>query len=99
MDVAAIGEAVDAPRVAVEGEDDRFVGREDLIEFLVGEAVGVFGRGLQGHEVNDVDHADLEVGDLFAEKGDGGQGFEGGYVSAAGHDHVRACFGIRTIVC
>ena len=33
--VAAVGQAVDQPRVAVEGEDDRFVGGEDRVELRI----------------------------------------------------------------
>ena len=41
--VAAVGEAVDQPRVAVIGEDDGFVAGEQRIEGVIVEAVGVFG--------------------------------------------------------
>ena len=36
---AAIGQAMDQPRIAVKGEDDRLVGREEDVEILVAQAV------------------------------------------------------------
>ena len=44
---APVGEAVDQPRVAVVGEDDRPVGREDRVELAVGEPVRVLAVGLR----------------------------------------------------
>ena len=44
---------------------------------------------LELHEVDDIDDADFQVGQMLAQDGDGGQGFEGGHVAAAGHDDVR----------
>ncbi len=58
---AAIGEAVDEPGVAVEGEDDGLVFGEEDVEVGVGEAVGMFGAGLEFHEIDDVDDADFEL--------------------------------------
>ncbi len=40
---APIGQTMNQPRIAVVGEDDRLVGREDRVELPVGEAVGMFG--------------------------------------------------------
>ena len=37
--VAAIGEAMDQPGIAVEGEDDRLVGGEERVELRVAQAV------------------------------------------------------------
>lgn len=39
-------------------------------------------------EVDDVDEADFEVGDMFAEEGDGCESLEGRYVAARGEDNV-----------
>ena len=36
-----VGQPVDEPRVAVIGEDDGFVGREEGVKVAVGEAVGM----------------------------------------------------------
>ena len=41
---AAVREAMDQPRIAVVGEDDGAVAREELVELAIGEAVRV--RGL-----------------------------------------------------
>ena len=45
---APVGEAVDQPGVAVEGEDDRPVGGEEGVELGVGEAVGVLASPAAG---------------------------------------------------
>jgi hypothetical protein len=46
----------------VEGEEDRLLGGEQRVEVAVGEAVRVLVRGLQPHEIHDVDDADLHPG-------------------------------------
>ena len=40
---AAIGQPVNQPRVGVEGEDDRFVRREQGVELRIAQAVRMFG--------------------------------------------------------
>src|SRR5437868_8011407 len=74
--VAAVGEAVDEPGVAVEVEDDRLVGGEEGVELGVRHAVRVFGGGLQAHQVDDVDDADLQVGQVLAQQRGGGERFQ-----------------------
>src|SRR5258708_32571169 len=59
---AAIREAVNEPRIAVIGKDDRLVGCEEGIEFTVGEAMRMFTGRLDGHQVDDVDEADFNGG-------------------------------------
>ncbi len=54
-----VGQPVDQPRVAVVGEDDRPVGREERVELAVGQAVRVLRLRLEPHQVDDVDDADL----------------------------------------
>jgi len=76
--VAAVGEAVDQPRVAVVGEDDRLVRGEERVELLIRHAVRMFGGGLQAHQVDDVDDADLEVRHVLAHQGDRSQGLQRG---------------------
>ena len=60
----AVGQAVDQPRVAVVGEDHRPVGGEQRVELAVGQPVRVLGVGLQPHQVDDVDDADLQLGQI-----------------------------------
>ena len=51
------------PGIAVAGEDDRSVGgEEEGVELGVGHPVGVFAVRLETHQINDVDHPDLEPG-------------------------------------
>ena len=93
--VTPVSEPVNDPRIAVEGEDDGDADGKELVEFLVGQAVRMFGGGLQGHEVHYVHDTDAEVGNAGAEQADSGQGFHGGHVSAAGDNHFRAAFVVR----
>ena len=51
---------------------------EEHVVVLVGEAVGVLGVGLELHQVHHVDHPHLQLGQVAAEDGDGGQGLQGG---------------------
>ena len=77
------------PRVAVESKNDRFIGGEQRIEVGVRESVRMLAGGLQGHEIDHVDHADLELGNMPAQQVDCGQSLESRHVTAAGHDYVR----------
>src|SRR5215471_12201197 len=52
---APIGQPMDQPRVAVIGEDDRSVAREQRVEIAVRETMWMVLAGLQAHQVNDVD--------------------------------------------
>ena len=84
----AVGEPVDQPRVAVVGEDDRPVRREQRVELRVGQAVRVLRRRLEAHQVDDVDEADLQLGQVLADQVDRGQRLEGRDVAGAGDDDV-----------
>ena len=61
---------------------------EQRVVVGVAEPVRVLGGGLQFHQVDDVDHADLQLGQVLAEDRDGAQDLQGRGVSAAGHDDV-----------
>ena len=45
-------------------------------------------RGWSAHQVDDVDDADLQVGQVLAEEVDGGQRLQRRHVAGAGHDDV-----------
>ena len=85
---AAVGQPVDQPRIGMEGEDDRLVLGEELVEIHVAQPVRMLGLRLQLHEVDDVDHPDFQLGQMLAQDGDGGERLQRGHVAAAGHDHV-----------
>ena len=55
-----VGQAVNEPGVAVVREDNWSVCGEERVEVAVAQAVRMFARRLQGHEVHDVDDADLQ---------------------------------------
>src|SRR5665647_2277637 len=66
---AAVGQPVDQPRVGMEREDHRLVLGEDFVEIRVAQAVRVFARRLQPHQVDDVDHPDFQLGQMLAHDG------------------------------
>ena len=86
--VAAVGEPVDQPRVAVVGEDHRPVGGEQRVELGVGHPVRVLGLRLQPHQVDHVDHPDPQVGQVLAEHAGGGEHLQRRHVAGAGQHHV-----------
>ena len=86
--LAPVSQSVNEPRIAVEGEDDRLVGREQRVEVVIGEPVRMLARGLQLHQIDDVDDADLQLGRVLAQEVDGGERFERRHVAAAGHDDI-----------
>ena len=88
---AAVGQAVDQQRVAVVGEDHRPPGGEQRVELLVRQAVGMLAVGLQAHQVDDVHHPDLQLGQLAREDRRGGDGLERRHVAGAGQHHVGLC--------
>ena len=63
---AAIGQSVNQPGVAVEGEDDGPVDGEQAVEIAVGQSMRVFGVGLQAEQIHDIDEAQLDVRELLA---------------------------------
>src|SRR5215469_7632168 len=73
MTLSPVGQPVNEPRIAVEGEDDRLVGREQRIEIVIRQAVRMLARRLQGHQVYDIDDADLHLGRMPTQQVHGGQ--------------------------
>ena len=53
-----------------------------------GQAVRMLAGRLESHQIDDVDDANLQVGQFAAENIDGGQRFDRRHVAAAGHHHV-----------
>ncbi len=91
---AAVGQAMDQPGVAVEREDDRLVLREETVEVLVAQAVRVFARWLELHQIHNVDHADFQFREVLAEQVHRGEGLQRRHVAAARHDDI----GLATLV-
>ena len=60
-------------RVGMEGEDDRLVPGEKLVEIHVIQSVRVLGLRLQPHQVDDVDHPDFQIEQMLAHNGDRGE--------------------------
>ena len=70
--VAGVRQLVDELRIAVEGEDDGLILREDEVVVLVREAVRVVGMRLQLHQVDHVHDAHAHLRQLLAQDGHGG---------------------------
>lgn len=79
---------MDEPWVAVEGEDNWLIGREQGIIVDIVKAVRVLGGWLKAHKVDDIYDTDLEVGQMLAEDGDCSECFERGNVSGCGKDDI-----------
>lgn len=88
---AAVGQPVDRPRVRVESEDDGLVGRKQIIEVDIAQTVRVLAFRLQAHQVDDINHANPEVGQMLAHDRNSCQRFQRRHVTAAGHHDVRLC--------
>ena len=80
--------------IAVEGEDHRLVRREQFVEILIFQTMGMLGLRLQHHQIHHVDDADADVRNIGAQEGHGGERLEGRHIAGTGHDHV----GIAAIV-
>lgn len=83
-----VAQAVDHEGVAVEVEDDGLVLREDGNPLRVGKTMWMVLRVDELEEVDNVDAADLEVGEMLEEQVDSGKGFLGGDVTTGSHNHV-----------
>ena len=90
---AAVDELVHGPRVAVEREDDVSVGGEEVVELAVGVAVGVVCLREKGHQVDDVDEAEPQVGHVPVEQLGRGEGLLRRHVTGAGEDDVGGLAG------
>lgn len=89
-----VGQAVHEPGVAMEVEDDGLVGGEEGDPFSVREAVWVVGVRDELEEVDHVDAADLELGEVLQQQVDGGEGLVGWDVAARRHHEVRFLAGV-----
>src|ERR671917_1360062 len=78
-----VDDLVYGPLVAVEGEDDRLVRREELDEARLVHPVRVKLAGEERHQVDDVDHADPEPRCVLAQPVGGGHGLQGRDVAGA----------------
>lgn len=92
VDVAVVGAAVGQPLVqpwvSVISEDHWLVFGEQIVKIEFAQAVQMFARGLEPHEVDNVDDANFLLGQMLAHDGTGGQRFQLGHIAATGHDHI-----------
>lgn len=92
---ALVGHAVHEPGVRVEVEHDGLVVGEDGGVLGCCQAVGVVAVWHELEEVDDVDEADFQLGEVLAQESGGGQGLLRWDVAAACHDEVG--FGARVV--
>ena len=79
---------VNGPRIAMEGEHHRSISREVLDEGGIVQTMGMKEGRIECHQVNDVDDADLQRGQVLAEQIHRGERLQRGHIAAAGHDDV-----------
>src|SRR5262245_48705113 len=79
---------MDEPWITVISEDDRFIFGEERVEVGITESVRMFGAGLQGHDVDDVDDADFQLRTMLSQHLDCGECFESWDIASAGHDDI-----------
>lgn len=91
-----VGQAVDHPGVAVEVEDNRLVFREQADPLLVVQSVRVLSRADELKEVNNVDDADLELGEVSQKEIDGSQHLVCADITARRHDDVGLLASVGT---
>jgi hypothetical protein len=87
--VPLVRQLVHERRVAVEREDDGPVDREGGIELLIVDAVRMLRRVAEAHEVDHIDQADRELGDVLLQQPDGGDRLDGRHVARAGEHDIR----------
>ena len=91
MDVAigsAVGQAMHQPRVTMKAKDNVFVFGKQRIEIGFAQSVRMFAARLDFHQIDDIDHADLQVRQMLAQDGNGGQYLQRRCVATAGHHHI-----------
>src|SRR5260370_36870987 len=89
MICASISKAVNQPRITVIGKDDWLVDCEYGVELTIGKTVGMFGCGLNRHQVNHIDDPDLDVRKMLTQQVDGRKRLQCRDISGTGHHDVR----------
>ena len=72
---AAVGQPVNQPRVGMERKDHRFVFGKLRVEIRVAQSVRMFGLWLQSHQIDNIDDADFQLGQMLPHDRNGGQRF------------------------
>ncbi len=72
----------------MEGEDHRFISGEHRVERMIVEAVRMFGLRLQHHQIDDIDHANADVGHDGSECHHRRHSLQRRHVTRASHDDI-----------
>src|SRR5205814_10184668 len=83
-----ISQPMNEPRIAVKGEDNRLVRREERVEFVVGQTMRMLARRLQLHQIDNIDDADFQLGRVLSKEVDGSERLQGRHVAATGHHDI-----------
>ena len=86
---AAVGQPVNQPGIAMIGENDRLIGGKQRIEILIAQSMRMLGLRLDGHQIDDIDHAHLQVRKILAQHAHCGQCLQRRDITGAGHYYVR----------
>ena len=81
----------------MEGKYDVLVLGEKRIEVGLVQSMRMLACRLQLHQIDDVDHTDLQFGQIFTQDGHGRQDLQRRRVSATGHYHVG--FAVLVVAC
>src|SRR5580704_6823069 len=88
MILPPVGQLVHHRGIAMESEDHGLVGREQLVEILILQTVGMLGSRLQHHQIHHIDDADTNIRNIPAQKGNGGERLQRRHVTGTCHDNV-----------
>src|SRR6266581_3530400 len=86
---APVGQPMDQPGIPVEVEDDWLVHGEQAVEVPVRQAVRVLAGGRELQQVDDVDEANLQIGEVLPQHHDRRERLLGRDVAGTGHHHIR----------
>src|SRR5271166_4525487 len=86
---STVGQSMDERGISVEIEYDRPIRREERVVVGLAQSMRMLRAGLESHQIDDVDDPNLQIGQMFAQDGNGGQNLERRRVAAAGHHDIR----------
>src|SRR5262249_43122478 len=86
---ASIRQPMNQIGIAVEVEDDRFVGSKQRVIVRIRQSVRMVLTGLKLEEIHDIDESDLNIWKLLAQQEGRGKGLLRRYVAGGCHYEVR----------
>src|SRR5215813_11151894 len=77
------------PWITVVREDYWLILGKDRIEIAIAQPVRMFRGGLNGHQIHNVHHSNLDIRKMLTQQIDRRDRFQRWYIPGACHDHVR----------